>query len=78
MPSAPHRTRSNYVAVYAFLSCLLGKTIISSISGCVIVVIGIAYMALEFVPSIEPPANMREAAAAVWDAEQILSSRHIA
>ncbi|OAQ98596.1 hypothetical protein LLEC1_03104 [Akanthomyces lecanii] len=57
---------------YVFLGCLLlGERIISNIAGGVVGVIGIAYIALEFVPSIEPPANMREADAAGWGAEQV-------
>jgi hypothetical protein len=28
-------------------------------AGSLVVLVGIAYIALEFVPSIEPPANMR-------------------
>jgi hypothetical protein len=32
--------------------------------------IGVAYVVLEFIPSIEPPANMREADAG-WGAEQV-------
>ncbi|KAJ4164503.1 hypothetical protein LMH87_006175 [Akanthomyces muscarius] len=57
---------------YVFLGCLLlGDKIISNIAGGVVGIIGIAYIALEFVPSIEPPANMREADAAGWGAEQV-------
>jgi hypothetical protein len=33
--------------------------------------VGAAYVVLEFVPSIEPPANMRDAADAGWGAEQV-------
>ena len=32
---------------------------------------GVAYCALEFVPQIEPPSNMRDAADAGWGAEQV-------
>ncbi|KAM3514049.1 hypothetical protein MY11210_002261 [Beauveria gryllotalpidicola] len=57
---------------YVFLGCLLlGTKIISNIAGGVVGITGIAYIALEFVPSIEPPANMREADASGWGAEQI-------
>lgn len=31
-------------------------------SGSIIVLTGIGYVALEYIPSIEPPANMRYAA----------------
>lgn len=59
-------------SVYVFLGCLLlGEKIISNIAGGVVGIIGIAYIALEFIPSIEPPANMREADAAGWGAEQV-------
>ncbi|ETN42129.1 uncharacterized protein HMPREF1541_04070 [Cyphellophora europaea CBS 101466] len=40
------------------------------ISGSIIVFSGIVYAALEFVPSIEPPSNMRDADAG-WGAEQV-------
>jgi hypothetical protein len=33
-------------------------------------IVGIAYAVLEFVPSIEPPQNMREADGG-WGAEQV-------
>ncbi|KAJ6789330.1 hypothetical protein PWT90_01070 [Aphanocladium album] len=57
---------------YIFLGCLLlGKAVLANISGAVVGIVGIAYIALEFVPSIEPPANMREADAAGWGAEQV-------
>ncbi|KAJ2966012.1 hypothetical protein NQ176_g10342 [Zarea fungicola] len=57
---------------YIFLGCLLlGEKVISNIAGGIVGVVGIAYIALEFIPSIEPPANMREADAAGWGAEQV-------
>ncbi|KAK3294648.1 Golgi apparatus membrane protein TVP15 [Chaetomium fimeti] len=40
------------------------------VSGSIVGLIGVAYAALEFIPSIEPPANMREADAG-WGAEQV-------
>lgn len=40
------------------------------IAGSIIALIGAGYVALEFIPSIEPPANMREADAG-WGAEQV-------
>lgn len=58
--------------VYIFIGCLiLGDKVLSQIAGGIVGIIGIAYVALEFVPSIEPPANMREAEAAGWGAEQV-------
>jgi hypothetical protein len=38
--------------------------------GSLIGFIGIAYVVLDFVPSIEPPQNMREADGG-WGAEQV-------
>jgi hypothetical protein len=38
--------------------------------GSIVGLVGVGYAALEFVPSIEPPANMREADAG-WGAEQV-------
>ncbi|KAK4231262.1 Golgi apparatus membrane protein TVP15 [Podospora fimiseda] len=40
------------------------------VAGSIIGFVGAAYIALEFVPSIEPPENMREADAG-WGAEQV-------
>lgn len=57
--------------MYIFLGCLiLGSMIIQNIAGAIVGFVGIAYVALEFVPSIEPPSNMREADAG-WGAEQV-------
>ena len=41
------------------------------IPATIVGVVGVAYIALEFVPSIEPPANMRDAEAEGWGAEQV-------
>ncbi|KAM5348127.1 hypothetical protein ACJ41O_007951 [Fusarium nematophilum] len=57
---------------YIFLGCLLlGALLISKIAGAIVGIVGIAYVALEFLPSIEPPSNMREAEDAGWGAEQV-------
>jgi drug/metabolite transporter (DMT)-like permease len=57
--------------VYIFLGCLiLGERVWWTILGSVTGLIGVIYVALEFVPSIEPPANMREADAG-WGAEGV-------
>ncbi|KAK7187522.1 hypothetical protein DPSP01_003799 [Paraphaeosphaeria sporulosa] len=40
------------------------------IPGTIVGVVGLAYIVLEFIPSIEPPANMRDADAG-WGAEQV-------
>ncbi|KAI0159608.1 Golgi apparatus membrane protein TVP15 [Xylariaceae sp. FL1272] len=53
----------------------IGSILLSShwsryIAGAIIGLTGLGYVALEFIPSIEPPANMREADAG-WGAEQV-------
>ncbi|CZR64974.1 probable TVP15 Tlg2-Vesicle Protein [Phialocephala subalpina] len=56
---------------YIFVGSLLLETyIITIIFGTIIGLIGVAYVVLEFVPSIEPPQNMREADGG-WGAEQV-------
>ncbi len=57
--------------VYIFIgSILLNYHFVRIIVGAIIAIVGVAYVALEFIPSIEPPANMREADAG-WGAEQV-------
>jgi hypothetical protein len=51
-------------------SILLSDTWWRYVAGIIIAVVGIGYAALEFIPSIEPPANMREADGG-WGAEQV-------
>ncbi|KND93204.1 Golgi apparatus membrane protein tvp15 [Tolypocladium ophioglossoides CBS 100239] len=59
-------------AVYIFVgSLLLGALTIQNIAGAIVGIIGVGYVALEFIPSIEPPSNMREADAAGWGAEEV-------
>ncbi|PHH80991.1 hypothetical protein CDD82_1410 [Ophiocordyceps australis] len=59
-------------AFYIFLGCLLlGDMILQNIAGGIVGIIGVAYVLLEFIPSIEPPSNMREADVAGWGAEQV-------
>ncbi|KAG4030593.1 hypothetical protein MFRU_011g00520 [Monilinia fructicola] len=56
---------------YVFVgSILLHDHVLRIIAGSLIGIIGLIYIALEFVPSIEPPANMREADGG-WGAEQV-------
>jgi len=56
---------------YIFIgSILLQDGILHIIAGSIVGLIGVTYVALEFVPSIEPPANMREADGG-WGAEQV-------
>ncbi|KAG5944663.1 hypothetical protein E4U53_006836 [Claviceps sorghi] len=50
---------------------LFGKQVLSNIAGFVVCIIGLGYIALEFIPSIEPPSNMRDADEAGWGAEQV-------
>jgi hypothetical protein len=40
------------------------------VAGSLIAAVGVGYGVLEFVPSVEPPANMREADGG-WGAEQV-------
>ncbi|EFY93440.1 COPI-coated vesicle protein, putative [Metarhizium acridum CQMa 102] len=49
---------------------LLGQHVLSNIAGGTVGIVGVGYIALEFIPSIEPPSNMREADAG-WGAEQV-------
>ncbi|KAI1339527.1 Golgi apparatus membrane protein TVP15 [Xylariaceae sp. FL0016] len=56
---------------YVFVgSILLSNHWTRYVAGTVIGVVGLGYCGLEFVPSIEPPANMREADQG-WGAEQV-------
>jgi hypothetical protein len=46
--------------VYFFVGCILGgANWYNYIPASIVALIGLSYVALEFVPSIEPPANMR-------------------
>ncbi|KAK0746556.1 Golgi apparatus membrane protein TVP15 [Schizothecium vesticola] len=56
---------------YIFVgSILLHDGVLRIIAGSIVGLVGVAYVVLEFIPSIEPPANMREADAG-WGAEQV-------
>ncbi|KAI1802836.1 COPI associated [Daldinia bambusicola] len=56
---------------YVFVgSLLLNHGVLRVVAGSAVAAVGLAYVALEFVPSVEPPANMREADAG-WGAEQV-------
>lgn len=56
---------------YLFVGCIImGDNWWKYTSGSLVALVGVIYIALEFVPSIEPPANMRDADAG-WGAEQI-------
>ena len=57
--------------VYIFLgSIIVGDYWWKYVAGTIVGIVGIGYVALEFVPSIEPPANMREADVG-WGSEQV-------
>ncbi|KAI1386499.1 COPI associated [Hypoxylon trugodes] len=57
---------------YVFVgTILLNNGVIRIIAGTVVAAVGLAYIALEFVPSVEPPANMRDAEQVGWGAEQV-------
>ncbi|KAK0382470.1 COPI associated protein [Colletotrichum limetticola] len=61
----------SFLAVYIFIgSILLSDGVFKIIAGSIVGLIGVAYVVLEFVPQIEPPANMREADGG-WGAEQV-------
>lgn len=56
---------------YIFVgSILLHDGVLRIIAGSIVGIVGVAYVILEFIPSIEPPSNMREADAG-WGAEQV-------
>ncbi|KAF2861801.1 COPI associated [Piedraia hortae CBS 480.64] len=56
---------------YVFVgSICMGEKWWRYIAGAIIALVGFGYIALEFVPSIEPPANMREADQG-WGTEQV-------
>ncbi|XXG98423.1 dynein heavy chain [Hypoxylon texense] len=56
---------------YVFIgSILLNDGWLRIVAGAVVGLVGVAYVVLEFVPSVEPPANMREADQG-WGAEQV-------
>ena len=57
--------------VYIFVgSIILNDSAILKVAGTIVGVVGVGYVVLEFIPSIEPPSNMREADAG-WGAEQV-------
>lgn len=57
--------------VYIFVGTILLQTrVLRIVCGSIIAVVGIGYVVLEYIPSIEPPDNMRDAGGE-WGAEQI-------
>ena len=58
-------------AVYIFVGCLmLSNFVLRYIAGSIVILVGIGYVVLEFMPQVEPPSNMRDADAG-WGAEQV-------
>ncbi|KAK4941136.1 hypothetical protein LTR66_014839, partial [Elasticomyces elasticus] len=56
---------------YIFIgSIVMGDNWWKYTAGSIIALVGIGYVVLEYIPSIEPPANMRDADAG-WGAEQV-------
>ena len=65
-------TSTNDGLVYIFVgTILLHEPIPLIIIGSVAGLAGLGYIVLEYIPSIEPPENMRDASAESWGAEQI-------
>lgn len=57
--------------VYIFVGTILLHTrVVQIVCGSIIVAVGVGYVVLEYIPSIEPPDNMRDAGGE-WGAEQI-------
>ena len=67
-----HRNTFAYQnVVYIFVGCIiLENHVLRIVAGSIVGIVGLAYVALEFIPSIEPPHTMREAEAS-WGAEQV-------
>lgn len=57
--------------VYIFVGCLILKgAILTYIAAGIVILVGLGYCVLEFMPQVEPPSNMRDAEAG-WGAEQV-------
>lgn len=57
---------------YIFVgSIILEGHVLRIIAGTIVGFVGLGYSALEFLPQIEPPANMNDQAQAGWGAEQV-------
>ncbi|KAI9787190.1 MAG: Late Golgi vesicles protein [Geoglossum umbratile] len=56
---------------YIFIgSIILHGHVLRVIAGSIVIFVGAAYVVLEYIPSIEPPQNMRDADAG-WGGEQV-------
>ena len=62
--SAPYSTQGIHWLTFNL------QPVLGIVAGTVVGVIGVGYAALQFVPSIEPPQNVRDANGE-WGAEQI-------
>jgi hypothetical protein len=68
---------TGYYTVYFFVGCILGgANWYNYIPASIVALIGLSYVALEFVPSIEPPANMRYVASIPSARQDILQNGH--
>ena len=59
--------------VYIFVGTVMlgpSESVLGYLFGSIVALLGAGYVVLEFLPQIEPPANMREADAG-WGAEQV-------
>ena len=61
---------SRVPTVYTFVAAVVSSGTVGAVAGIAIGIVGLAYAALEFVPSIEAPANMREQDGG-WGAEGV-------
>lgn len=65
------RFRLTCFPVYIFVgSILIHGHVLREIAAGLVGITGIGYVVLEFIPSIEPPSNMRESDQG-WGAEQV-------
>ncbi|KAJ6102452.1 Golgi apparatus membrane protein TVP15 [Penicillium sp. IBT 16267x] len=80
MPNVPDYAYRHASFLFSFLgrgifylfigSILLHDMVLRIVAGSIVGLIGVAYLVLEFIPSIEPPSNMRESDQG-WGAEQV-------
>jgi hypothetical protein len=57
--------------VYIFVGTLtFNGSVLAYIGGGIVILVGIGYAVLEFMPQVEAPSNMRDADAG-WGAEQV-------
>ncbi|CDK29697.1 unnamed protein product [Kuraishia capsulata CBS 1993] len=59
---------NTFYLVYLFLgTVLVNGNIFGIIGGVIVLLVGAVYVALEFIPSIEPPANMQNGGSMISD-----------